>query len=126
VNENIKKYLVYAVVLLAVGFAGYWLYLSYVSSNGIRDADIKQQLETLSRNQQLLTTKFDGLTKDVAASQRRVDSIASRIANAENGVSEVAGKLADSQVALTESAGLIDENERIIQSIQQRAKTDTK
>ena len=96
--------------------------------SGVRagDAAIKQQLATLERNQQLLTTKLDGLAKDLAASQQRVVRIESRITNAEIGVGEVAGKLADSQIALTESAGLIAENERIISAIQQRAKSGSK
>lgn len=125
-NENLKKYLIYFAVLLAVGVAGYWLYCSFVSSNGIRDAEISRQLEEARRNQQLLTTQLDGLSKDLTKSQRRVEAIESRITNAEIGVSEVSGKLADSQIALTESAGLIAENERILSTIQQRTKSGTK
>ena len=122
-NENAKK-IVLLVACVLVAIAAYYYFGG--NNNGIRDTDIKQQLETLSRNQQLLTTKFDGLSKDLAQSQRRVASIEIRIGNAEAGVSEVAGKLADSQIALTESAGLIAENERIISAIQQRAKSDSK
>ena len=122
-NENAKKIILF-VACLALAFAA-WYYFGG-NNNGIRDTDIKQQLETLSRNQQLLTTKLDGLSKDLAQSQRRVATIEIRIGNAEAGVSEVAGRLADSQIALTESAGLIAENERIISAIQQRAKNDSK
>ena len=112
------------IACLALAFAAWYFFSG--NNNGIRDTDIKQQLETLGRNQQLLTTKFDGLANDLAQSQRRVASIEIRIGNAEAGVSEVAGKLADSQIALTESAGLIAENERILSAIQQRAKNDSK
>ena len=124
-NENVKKYIIAAAVLIAVGVAGYLLGGYYVDYRA-RDADVTAKLETLGRNQQLLTTKLDGLTKDLAASQRRIESIAGRIANAESGVADVAGKLADSQIALTESAGLIAENERILSAIQQRAKGSAK
>ena len=118
-----KKITVF-VACLALALAAYYFFGG--NNNGIRDTDIKQQLETLGRNQQLLTTKFDGLAKDVAQSQRRVASIEVRIGNAEAGVSEVTNRLADSQIALTESAGLIAENERILSAIQQRAKGVTK
>ena len=118
-----KKITVF-VACLALALAAYYYFGS--NNNGIRDTDIKQQLTTLERNQQLLTTKFDGLAKDLAQSQRRVATIEIRIGNAEAGVSEVAGKLADSQIALTESAGLIAENERILRAIQQRAEGGTK
>ena len=107
------------IACLALALAAYYYFGG--NNNGIRDTDIKQQLETLGRNQQLLTTKFDGLAKDLAQSQRRVATIEIRIGNAEAGVSEVAGKLADSQIALTESAGLIDANESILRGIRQRA-----
>ena len=117
-----KTYSTIAVVLACV-----FLYFvgSYISDNGARDKDIRNQLTTLETNQRLLTTQFDGLIKDVAQSQRRIETITGRIANAESGVSEVAGKLADSQKSLTESAGLIDSNERIISAIRQRAESNS-
>ena len=123
--QKYKAWIIGAAVLVALGVAGYLLGGYYVDYR-TRDADVTAKLETLGRNQQLLTTKFDGLAKDLAQSQRRVASIEIRIGNAEAGVSEVAGKLADSQIALTESAGLIAENERILSAIQQRAKSDSK
>ena len=112
------------VACLALALAAWYFFGG--NNNGIRDTDIKQQLETLSRNQQLLTTRLDGLATDLAKSQRRVETIAGRIANAEAGVSEVTSRLADSEIALTESAGLIAENERILSAIQQRAKSNSK
>ena len=118
---NAQKIIIGALVLFALGCAGYWAYCSVVSSNGNGDAAIRSELETLGRNQRDLTTKLDGLAKDVAESKKRVDTITSRIANAQAGVDEVAGRLADSQVTLTESAGLIDANESILRGIRQRA-----
>ena len=123
-NENQKNYLI-AALLLAVCVLG-WVLFSNISDIGKRDADIRKQFQTLERNQHDLTTRLDGITKDLAQSQRRIETISSRIANAEAGVSEVAGQLADSQKSLTESAGLIDSNERILQGIRKRAEATSK
>ena len=123
-NENQKNYLI-AALLLAVCVLG-WVLFSNISDIGKRDADIRKQFQTLERNQHDLTTRLDGITKDLATSQRRIETISSRIANAEAGVSEVAGQLADSQKSLTESAGLIDSNERILQGIRKRAEATSK
>ena len=111
-------------MLFAVGFLSYMLW-GNVPSDGTGDTAIKQQLATLERNQQLLTTRLDGIAKDLAQSISRVDGISKRIGAAEAGVDEVAGRLADSQIALTESAGIIAESERVIREIQQRAKSNS-
>jgi hypothetical protein len=106
------------VACVAIGFTAYTLFSGY--SDGAGTKDITAKLATLERNQQLLTTLLDGISKDLAKSQRRVEAIEIRIGNAEAGVSEVTGRLADSQTKLTESAGLISENERIIREILKR------
>ena len=114
------------VALLAVGFgAGWYLLGRDGAGDGAGDAAIKQQLETLGRNQQLLTTRLDGIAKDLAQSQQRVGRIEERVGAAQAGVAEVAGQLADSQKSLAESAGIIAESERIIREIQQRAKSNS-
>lgn len=121
---DVKKISVGIAVLLIILWGGYLLG-GILHSDGAGDAAIREQLETLGRNQQFLTTKLDGLGKDLAESQRRIESVEGRITNAEAGVDEVAGKLADSQIALTESAGLITANERILRAVRERAKVKT-
>ena len=123
-KDEAKKYFIY-VVVLAVLIAGYYVFSGYISDNRTRDADIRKQFETLERNQQLLTTKLDGISKDLAQSQRRIETISSRIANAESGVAEVAGKLNDSQKSLAESAGLIEANQRLFQTVRKRTESQT-
>ena len=106
------------VACIAIGFTAYTLFSGFGDGAGVKD--ITAKLATLERNQQLLTTQLDGISKNLAQSQRRVEAIEVRIGHAEAGVSEVTGRLADSQTKLTESAGLIAENERIIRSILKR------
>lgn len=122
------KRILYNLLAVAVVIAvGWYLWSQWnVPSNGVRDTDIINKLETLERNQHDLTVRLDGIAKDLASSQRRVETVERRIASAEAGVAEVAGQLADSQKSLAESAGLIDENERILSAIQSRTKGDTK
>lgn len=122
-SEEIKKYLIYLACAVVLVAGGYWIYLSFISGNGTRDADIRAKFATLEANQLNLTTQLNGLTKDLAASQQRVVRIESRIDNASAGIGHVASNITDSQESLTESAGLIDENQRIISAIQQRAKS---
>ena len=120
-NEN-KAYIV--IIVLAAALS-YCLWSGILHDNGAGDSAIREQLATIERNQHDITTRLDGITKDLAQSVRRVESIEERIDRAESGVAEVAGQLADSQIALTESARLIDENQRIISAIRQRAEKNT-
>jgi len=118
-NEDVKKYFIYFVVLLFLLYVGYSTW-SNLHSRQPGDTEVTSKLQSLERDQQRLTIIIDGLAKDLATSQQRVSRIEGRIDAASTGVSHVTSNLADSQKSLAESAGIIAENQRILSDIFKR------
>lgn len=118
-NENIKKYLIAAVVLIAVGITGYLLG-GYGVSNGGRDQIIIDNLTRMEANQRDLTAQLQRFAEETRRDLARIERSQAGIGRAETFTREAIEIGARSDSLIRRSTELNIKNERIIREILKR------
>lgn len=120
-NENVKKYLIYFAVLLIVGVAGYWLYLTYWGSvvhspgNPTVESQIGSGQQSIGAAQHGLDTATSGIVQSQSGAARIEQSVDASIERNKN-----------SRVLIESGISLVGECQQIIGAAEQRAKSGAK
>ena len=122
-NENVKKYLIYAVVLLTVGFAGYFM--------GIRSTagSIDDYARTADQLRSELRTATE-LNRSLKADNDRISKINSQLAGEISESRQLAGTIGDynreNANRLDEAGSIVSDCQRIAGEIRKGNKSQNK
>ena len=124
-DEKAKNYIIAVVICVVIAVSSYFLG-GYLHPNGTGNDQIRADYQRIEKRLGDIDVKFDGFSKTITESTRRIDSSAARIERSQGDISEVERRLDTDKARLEASKRRLEEAQRILQGARERAERQNK